>query len=104
MTFNTDPVCFYIQFGNKWLLDSGCIHHITSDKNDFAVYRLLLALKIAWFADQKAYTTYIGIGTFKGTTWFRREMKQVILNDVLYFPDIGGHFFSILMVRHKGFK
>ena len=67
MTFNTDAVYFYIHCGNKWMLDSGCTYHITSYKNDFTVYCLLLpARQIAWFADQKAYTTYIGIGTVKG--------------------------------------
>ena len=96
MTFNTDAVCFYIQCRNKWMLDSGCTYHITPDKNDFTVYCLLPAPQIVWFANQKAYTTYIGIGRVKGTTQVREEMKQVILNDVLHSPDIGSHFFSIL--------
>ena len=103
-TFNTDAICFYIQCRNMWMLDSRCTHHITSDKNNFTVYRPLPALQIVWFADQKAYTTYIGIGTVKGTTWVRGETKQVILNDVLHSPDIGGHLFSILKVRQKGFQ
>ena len=75
MTFNTDAIRFYIQCGNMWMLDSRCTHHITSDKNNFTVYHPLPALQIVWFADQKAYTTYIGIGTVKGTTQVRGETK-----------------------------
>ena len=86
------------------MLDSGCTHHIISDKNDFTVYRSLPALQIAYFADQKAYTTYISIGTVKGTTQARGDTKQVILNNVLHSPDIGGHFFSILKVGQKNFR
>ena len=101
MTVNTDAICFYIQCRNKWMLDSGCTH--TYDRNDFAIYHVLPTPQVVWFADQKVYTTYISIGTVKGTTQVRGEIKQVILSDVLHYPGIGGRFFSILKIGQKGF-
>ena len=64
----SETACFYIACDRKWMLDSGCTDHITSNISDFTTYRTLPTPQKAWFADGKSYTTYIGIGTVKGTT------------------------------------
>ena len=103
LTNADETVCFYVGCDTKWMLDSGCTHHITSDKNDFTTYRQLSTPEKAWFADHKSYTTYIGIGTVKGTTRVRGRTKSVQLDNVLHSPGIGSRFFSILKVGQKGF-
>ena len=100
----SQTICFYIASDRKWMLDSGCTDHITSDISDFAIYRTLSTPQKAWFADGKSYTTYVGIGTVKGTTHVCGEPRAIELNEVLHSPGIGGQFFSVLKAGKKGFK
>ena len=100
----SETACFYIACDQKWMLDSGCTDHITSDISDFTTYRTLPTPQKAWFADGKSYTTYIGIGTVKGTTKICREPWAIELSEVLHSPGIGGRFFSVLKAGKKGFE
>ena len=97
-------ICFYIACDHKWMLDSGCTDHITSNISDFATYHALPTTQKAWFVNKKSHTTYIGIGMVKGMTHIHGEPRAIKLHDVLHSPGIGGHFFSILKVGRKGFQ
>ena len=99
----SQTICFYVTCEHKWMLDSGCTDHITSDISDFATYHTLPTPQKAWFADGKSHTTYIGIGTVTGTTRINGQLQVIELHNVLHFPGIRGCFFSVLKAGKKGF-
>ena len=58
----------------------------------------------AWFTDKKTYPNYIGVGMVEGTTQTKGKLQMIELHNILYSPDIGGHFVSVLKASQKAFQ
>ena len=70
-----DSVIFYIMRENRWMLDSGCLDHVTHDISDFSEYQQLPFPQYIRLADGNTHISYIGIGTVMATTCVKGVQK-----------------------------
>ena len=100
-TYN-DAIIFYFARETRWMLDSGCSDHITSDISDFSEYRSLPTPQHIHLADGNTQVSYISVGTVSATTMIKGTKKRILLKDVIHSPDLGGRFISIRKIGERG--
>ncbi|XP_019257121.1 PREDICTED: uncharacterized protein LOC109235461 [Nicotiana attenuata] len=81
-----------------WLIDSGCINHMTYDRNLFKEFTSIGNKKVR-----------IGNGDYilakgKGTVAIPTNSGTKKISDVLYVPDIDQNLLSVGQLMEKGFK
>lgn len=74
-----EPVILYIACETKWMLDSGCLDHITHEISDFSEYRCLPTPQHIRLADGSTCVSYVGIGTVTATTRAKGLEKHIML-------------------------
>ena len=86
-TSNEIAVSWYLESdkNNRWMLDSGCSHHITPNRSDFSDYTQLPHPEKITIGDGRSIP-YFGTGTVKSTTIVEGKRVAVTLERVLYAP------------------
>ena len=87
---------------HKWVVDSGCTSHMSSNRRWFVTFRELSTPRRVWLGDD-SYILATGIGRIfitlihpNGTSLF------ACLTDVYYVPELHGNLFSVLRVTQTG--
>ena len=94
--------CYVWKEMSKWLMDSGCIKHITSHITDYIEYTPFDSPGKAEIADKKELDI-LGVGTIV----IRHEMmdgkvSNISLSQVLFVPTANGRFYSTTFATEKG--
>jgi len=91
--------CFSgIESSESWLIDSGCINHMTHDKDLFRELRSSNMSKVR--IGNGEYITMEG----KGTVAISTCLGTKFISDVLYVPEIDQNLFSVEQIIEKGYK
>ena len=85
----------------EWLLDSGCIEHVTPVKSNLHMYKEFNPPGKAEIADGK-FITIKGQGTVIGHSLLPDSKKfSMDIQNVLYVPEVSKWLFLLIATRHK---
>jgi hypothetical protein len=80
---------------SRWMVDSGCTHHISPYRSDFADYTSVTGMVDLGGCAQIAQ---VGSGTVSIRT---TEGVLLMLSDVMHVPDAESHYFSVTVLLEK---
>ena len=86
-----------------WMLDSGCMKHMTPHHSEFIAYESISPLPI-FLGDFNQTISYISVGSVIGSTIVNGRPQKIELKNVLHAPDLPCQYFSITTVLNKGFN
>ena len=102
---NVSPPEFALETGGdedeSWWIDSGASQHMSSNKNEFSNYKQFTTPLEIKLADNSVLFSY-GKGDVYLTLYNNGEKFEIVLNDVLFVPQIRNKLLSLPVVIQKG--
>src|SRR5579871_3345848 len=86
-----------------WYLDSGATDHFAVNKDNFTIYKILNLPKKVIVGNRDTVSS-IGIGTIYLNLLIGDKIKELILEDIIYIPDIDYNLLLAGVIINKEFE
>jgi hypothetical protein len=84
------------------MLDSGCSEHITCELSDYVTYTSCPPHYVTLADKKEMKVKYHRYGTVRATTLVDGNEENIVLQNILYSPDLNGHFILTTSLTENG--